>query len=130
SYIGVAGQDVPIHTRIVRHYVLPVTTGAMVISVEPGSPAQSAGLRERDVILEFASRCVSGVDDLHRLLTEAIPGEVGTLKVLRGTDLLNMSITPQPRTQRLLIFGLGTMTRARAIPAKQYNLADTTYEAP
>src|SRR5438477_146919 len=98
SYIGVAGQDVPIHTRIVRHYVLPVTTGAMVISVEPGSPAQSAGLRERDVILEFASRCVSGVDDLHRLLTEAIPGEVGTLKVLRGTDLLNMSITPQPRT--------------------------------
>jgi len=98
SYIGVAGQDVPIHTRIVRHYVLPVTTGAMVISVEPGSPAQSAGLRERDVILEFASRCVSGVDDLHRLLTEAIRGEVGTLKVLRGTDLLNMSITPQPRT--------------------------------
>src|SRR5436190_531640 len=72
--------------------------GPLISSVEPGSPAQSAGLRERDVILEFASRCVSGVDDLHRLLTEAIPGEVGTLKVLRGTDLLNMSITPQPRT--------------------------------
>src|SRR5438270_1919284 len=98
SYIGVAGQDVPIHPRIVRHYVLPVTTGAMVISVEPGSPAQSAGLRERDVILEFASRCVSGVDDLHRLLTEAAPGEEAALKVLRGVDLLNVPVIPRPRT--------------------------------
>ena len=98
SYIGVAGQDVPIHTRIVRHYSLPLNTGAMVISVESGSPAQSAGLRERDVIVGFGSGRVGGVDDLHRLLTEAAPGEAAVLKVLRGTELLNVSITPRPRT--------------------------------
>lgn len=98
SYIGVAGQDVPIHPRIVRHYALPGSSGAMVISVETGSPAQSAGLRERDVIVGFGSRRVVGVDDLHRLLTEAVAGEVVILKVLRATDLLNISITPRPRT--------------------------------
>src|SRR5579864_5136969 len=46
SYIGVAGQDVPIHPRIVRHYSLSSATGAMVVSVEPESPAAASGLRE------------------------------------------------------------------------------------
>src|SRR5438046_6257323 len=34
SYIGVAGQDVPIHPRIVRFYKLPISTGVLVVSVE------------------------------------------------------------------------------------------------
>lgn len=97
SFIGVAGQDVPIHTRIVRHYALPVTTGAMVISVEPASPAQAAGLRERDVIVGFGTRRVAGVDDLHRLLTEAVPGEVVEITALRGTELVRLGIRPKPR---------------------------------
>jgi len=97
SFIGVAGQDVPIHTRIIRHYSLPVTTGAMVISVESGSPAQGAGLRERDVIIGFGTRRIAGVDDLHRLLTEAVPGEVVEITALRGTELLKVGIRPRSR---------------------------------
>ena len=96
-YVGVAGQDVPIHTRIVRHYSLPANTGAMVISAEPGSPAQAAGVRERDVILRFGARTVLGVDDLHRFLTEAVPGETIDITVLRGTELVSLAIRPQPR---------------------------------
>jgi len=34
SYIGVAGQNVPIHRRIVRFYNLPLETGLLVVSVE------------------------------------------------------------------------------------------------
>lgn len=97
SFIGVAGQDVPIHTRVVRHYALPVTTGAMVISVESASPAQIAGLRERDVIVGFGIRRVAGVDDLHRLLTEAVPGELVEITALRGTELVKLGIRPKPR---------------------------------
>ena len=97
SYVGVAGQDVPIHTRIVRHYSLSANTGAMVISVEPNSPAQTAGLRERDVILRFGIRPIRGVDDLHRLLTEAVPGDAVELTVLRGTELVRVSVRPEPR---------------------------------
>jgi len=97
SYIGVAGQDVPIHPRIVRHYSLKASTGAMAISIEPRSPAESAGLRERDVIIGFGRSSVSGVDDLHRLLTEVAPGEPIEIIVLRGTELVKLPIRPQPR---------------------------------
>lgn len=97
SFIGVAGQDVPIHPRIVRYYDLPNNSGAMVISVEPNSPAHSAGLRERDVIVRFGTARVSGVDDLHRLLTEIAPGEKSEVTVLRGTELVKLLVRPQPR---------------------------------
>jgi len=98
SYIGVAGQDVPIHPRIVRHYSLPVSSGAMAISVEPNSPAQQSGLRERDVIVNFRGSRVSGVDDLHRLLTDSVPNEATEMTVLRGTELARLSIRPVPRS--------------------------------
>ncbi|HET9741737.1 MAG TPA: trypsin-like peptidase domain-containing protein [Terriglobales bacterium] len=101
SFIGVAGQDVPIHQRIVRYFLLEANSGAMVISVEPGSPAETAGVKERDIILRFAGRLVKGVDDLHRLLTEAVPAKTEELLVLRRTELLTLSIRPQPRKYHL-----------------------------
>jgi S1-C subfamily serine protease len=97
-YLGVAGQDVPIHPRVVRHYNLPSSSGAMVISVEPDSPAQRAGLRERDVIVRFADKAVAGVDDLHRVLTDAVLGQSADLTVLRGTDLLKFNVQPRARS--------------------------------
>jgi len=97
SYIGVAGQDVPIHPRIVRHYALASGNGAMIISVEPGSPAEAAGLQERDVVVGFAQRPISGVDDLHRVLTEVGAGAYQEIALLRGTELLKRQIQPRPR---------------------------------
>src|SRR6266704_2812036 len=43
SWIGVAGQNVPIHARVVRFHRLKVNHGVLVLSVEPHSPAQRAG---------------------------------------------------------------------------------------
>ena len=53
SYIGVAGQNVPLHRRMVRFYNLPLETGVLVVSVEKNSPAERAGLREGDLIVAF-----------------------------------------------------------------------------
>ena len=47
SWIGVAGQNVPIHPRVVRFHKLPVNHGVLVAGLEPGSPAQRAALRRR-----------------------------------------------------------------------------------
>src|SRR5262249_1366527 len=53
SYIGVAGQNVPIHRRIMRFYGLPLETGVLVVSIEKNSPAERGGLREGDLIVAF-----------------------------------------------------------------------------
>src|SRR5262249_16238423 len=53
GYIGVAGQNVPIHRRIVRFYGLSLETAVLVVSVEKNSPAERAGLREGDLIVAF-----------------------------------------------------------------------------
>ncbi len=53
SYIGVGGQTAKIHRRVVRFFNLPHETGLLVLSVESGRPASSAGLREGDIVVEF-----------------------------------------------------------------------------
>ena len=95
SYVGISGQTVPVHRRVVRFYDLPKETGALVLSVEEGSPAQRAGLREGDIILALEGQPVAGVDDLHRLLTEVRVDVSSSLVVLRGTEKLALSVVPQ-----------------------------------
>src|SRR6201997_2850075 len=95
SYIGVSAQTVPIHRRLVRYYDLLKETGVVVLSAEPNSPAQRAGLREGDVIIALEGQPAAGVDDLHRLLTEVRVGAKSELMVLRGTERLQVAIVPE-----------------------------------
>jgi S1-C subfamily serine protease len=95
AYIGVEAQTVPLHRRIVRFYDLPNETGVIVVAATEGSPAQKAGLREGDVIIAFGGQPVAGVDDLHRLLTDAQVEVKNTITVLRRTERLELSIVPQ-----------------------------------
>ncbi len=94
SYIGVSAQTVPVHRRVVRFYDLPKETGVVVLSVEEGSPARRAGLRDGDVIVGLEGAPVAGVDDLHRLLTDVRVGVSCTLTVLRWTEKLELKIVP------------------------------------
>jgi S1-C subfamily serine protease len=102
SYIGVAGQTVPLARRVVRFHHLPVETGVLVISVEPNSPAQKAGLSNGDVIVEFDGVNIDGIDDLHRLLTEERAGMPARLRILRRTESLALSIVPEDATPQRL----------------------------
>jgi S1-C subfamily serine protease len=94
SYIGVEAQTVPLRRRLVRFYNLAQETGVVVISVTGGSPAQKAGLREGDVIVALDGKLVAGVDDLHRLLTDARVGVSSSLTVLRWTEKLELQVIP------------------------------------
>src|ERR1700722_10110366 len=65
SYIGVGGQNTKLHRRVIRFHNLPVETGILVVSIEPQSPAEKAGLQVGDVIVEFAGQPVESIDALH-----------------------------------------------------------------
>jgi S1-C subfamily serine protease len=95
SYVGISGQTVPVHRRVVRFYDLPKETGAMVLSVEENSPAKKAGLRSGDIIVALEGQPVAGVDDLHRLLTEVRVGVSCSVTVLRWTEKLELKIMPE-----------------------------------
>jgi S1-C subfamily serine protease len=94
SYIGVAGQNVPLHRRVVRFYNLPLETGVLVVSVEKNSPAQRAGLREGDLIVAFNDQPIGSVHDLHKILVGEQIGVSASLTIIRHTEKLELTILP------------------------------------
>jgi len=97
SYIGVHAQTASLQRTIARHYDLKAATGALIIGIEPNSPALKAGLQEGDVIVALDSELVEGVDVLHPLLSEARIGVPTELVVLRGSRRLKLTVVPASR---------------------------------
>lgn len=95
SHLGVAGQDVAIPRRFVREHHLGHDRGVAVTAVSEGTAAADAELRAGDVIVEFAGSPVTGVDGLHRLLTEDRIGELVAIKILRRGELRRVLATPR-----------------------------------
>ena len=99
SYIGVAGQNVPLQRRVVRYFDLPTESGVLVTGLEPNSPATRSGLEEGDVILAFGGQPVADIDKLHRLLTDRAIGVETDLTVLRRNhQRQTFKITPLAKT--------------------------------
>ena len=95
SYIGVAGQDVPLPRRLVRFLRLPSESGILVASVEPNSPGQKAGLQDGDILIRFDGQPLNGIDGLHRALTAQRIGVPTPLTILRRTETRELSIVPE-----------------------------------
>ena len=94
GYIGVAGQNVPLHRRIIRYHNLNVESAILVISVEPNSPAGRASVRDGDLIVAFDHHPTAGIDVLHRCLSEKEPGTGAIVTILRGSEKKEVEIYP------------------------------------
>lgn len=94
SYIGIVGQQTPIPRALARANQRAGASGVVVASVEPGSPAAVAGLREGDVLLAFAGRPITGIDDLHRCLTDEAIGVAVDVGLLRGGERRQFTVVP------------------------------------
>jgi len=95
SYIGVAGQTVQLPRRVLRYYQLQTEAGVQVMSVEPGSAAEQAGLRPGDVMVEFDGKALEGIDALHRLLTDERIGVPAQVRIVRQLELITVTIVPR-----------------------------------
>ena len=95
GYLGLSGQTVQIPRRLVRFHALAVEQGMRVLSVEPGSAAETAGVTAGDIIVRYGEMAVGGIDDLHRRLIDDPVGMPTTVTVLRGADLRTLRIVPR-----------------------------------
>jgi S1-C subfamily serine protease len=94
AFLGIAGQNVPILRRVVRYYKLEQESGVLVISVEPGSPAERAGLKEGDILFALEDHAIADIDELHRFLGEKRIEVPTRFQLLRGTERLKLELTP------------------------------------
>jgi putative serine protease PepD len=68
-------------------------TGAVVMEVEPNSPASVAGLRQGDVVLEINDQPITGQGALIAAVRDSAPGEEVEITVQRGSERLTLSAT-------------------------------------
>ncbi len=94
SYIGIAGQTVTLHRKIVRFYDLPAEKGVLIASVEQSSPAEHAGLLPGDIIIAFNEQIISGIDNLQSLLTEELINLKSAITIIRYTSKMTLAIIP------------------------------------
>jgi S1-C subfamily serine protease len=94
SVIGIAGQTVPIPGALARTHRIAASSAVLVASTEPSSPADTAGVRPGDIVLAFGDAIVTGVDDLHRLLSDERIGIPTPLVVLRDGHSRQLIVVP------------------------------------
>ena len=92
AYLGVAGGPRPLPPRLARE--LGRERGVEVVQVLTGSPAEKAGLRSEDLILEVNGVEVAGADDLQRLMDVSVIGRRVPLKVYRNGQTVTIDVRP------------------------------------
>jgi S1-C subfamily serine protease len=92
AYIGIAGGPRPLPPQ--ARIRLARQTGLEVVEVAPGGPAERAGLRPEDLIVELGGRPVERPDDIQRLMSEALIDQPLPVQLLRGDRWLELQIHP------------------------------------
>jgi S1-C subfamily serine protease len=100
AYIGVAAQQTAIPRRLRHAAGVTQSSGVVTVGVEPGSPAELAGVAVGDIILALDGVAISGADDLIRILGGDKIGRPVMLDSLRRGERRQVAITPSQRAQR------------------------------
>jgi serine protease Do len=98
AWLGLTGQDVD--ARLARYFRLDRPRGMLVADVQPGSPAEKAGLKPGDLIVGLAG---SDLDDKEQYLGELRTSPVGeplAMVIRRGDKESKLSLTPEAFTDR------------------------------
>jgi hypothetical protein len=67
--------------------------GVLISGTTPGTPADTAGLREGDLLVQFGPRKLENLMDLTQALAESKPGDRVTIKIIRGNQTISYDVT-------------------------------------
>ncbi len=97
SWHGFQFQSVDM--RVARYFGLARAQGVIVSEVQRGGPAESAGVKVGDIILEANSQKIGTEDDLYVLLSDSKPGDSLNLKIFREKKTISLSMKLERRSK-------------------------------
>ncbi len=92
AYLGIAGGPRPLPPRLARE--LGRKSGVEIAQVVEGSPADRAGMRAEDLIVELEGTPIEGMDDLQRVVVGEVIGRAVRAKVVRGGREQELQLVP------------------------------------
>ncbi len=92
AYLGIAGGPRPLPPRVARE--VGREAGVEIVEVVTGSPADKAGLRPEDLILDVDGQTVSSARDLQRLMAGETIGRDVTVRLFRDGRILSVGVKP------------------------------------
>ena len=92
AYLGIAGGPRPLPPRLARE--LGRTSGVEIAQVVEGGPADRAGMRAEDLIVELEGTPIEGMDDLQRVVVGEVIGRAVRAKVVRGGREQELELVP------------------------------------
>jgi S1-C subfamily serine protease len=95
SRLKLAAQTIALDRRIVRALERTQSGAVMISEVLPGGPAERAGLEQGDLLLELEGETITGVDQLHRLLTAERAGREIEIRFLRRGKTQSLAVMPE-----------------------------------
>jgi S1-C subfamily serine protease len=100
GWIGVSGQTIKLSRRRVQVSHLDGSGGVLITALVPNSPAEAAGLRPRDIVVELSGSKIDGVDDLQRLLAQEEIGRTIPITIMRDGARRIFPIIPSESPSR------------------------------
>jgi len=98
GYLGVGLAPVRIPDALARSLGLQRGGGAIVVAIEPGSPAEKAGLLIGDVMVSLDGTSVGDADDIHSFLGPERVGSALAIRVVRAAALNDINVTVGERS--------------------------------
>jgi S1-C subfamily serine protease len=91
AFLGVSSEDLT--PAIATRFGISITSGAIVIQVQPGSAAEKVGLQQGDVVVKFGGRAVTNSGDLVAAVRAAHPGDQVSIEWVRGSQHMSGTVT-------------------------------------
>jgi S1-C subfamily serine protease len=100
AFIGIAAQQIAIPRRLRHAAGLQQESAVLAATVEPGSPADRAGVKTRDIIVRLDGTAITGGDDLIRVLAGDKIGRTVEIEILRNGSRHSLPLVPEERANR------------------------------